>query len=386
MLFSGQTGADLAHVFCTPGAAPVIKAYSPDLIVHPLLRESVGGGDEERAASGRETTTTTTTAAATATAVAASSASYSSRLAALSVSDIEPWLPRFDALVVGPGLGSDPAVEEAALLLLRRARDLGIALLVDADGLKLVSRDPQSLRGYSRAVVTPNAVEFERMAGSLGLLAEEEKKGNNSLLRFDAAAFAGLSSSSSSSSSSSYAADAPLDSVAARALELDGPVVVRTGAGDCMAVAVRSSSPSSSGTKGGGGGGAGASSSSPSSPPATTVVYSACCSRAGSPRRAGGQGDLTSGSVATYLAWACSRRLLAESGGKGEEGQEEAKQETKKKSPRPPAALAAVFGGCSLVRGAAAAAFSKKKRAALASDVLDAIEGAEESTRRGFDV
>ncbi len=30
-------GADLGHVFCPPEAAPVIKAYSPELIVHPLL-------------------------------------------------------------------------------------------------------------------------------------------------------------------------------------------------------------------------------------------------------------------------------------------------------------------------------------------------------------
>ena len=30
-------GADLSHVFCTQEAAPVIKAYSPELIVHPVL-------------------------------------------------------------------------------------------------------------------------------------------------------------------------------------------------------------------------------------------------------------------------------------------------------------------------------------------------------------
>lgn len=33
-------GADLSHVFCTKDAAPVIKSYSPELIVHPLLEES----------------------------------------------------------------------------------------------------------------------------------------------------------------------------------------------------------------------------------------------------------------------------------------------------------------------------------------------------------
>lgn len=37
--FSFQ-GADLSHVFCTKDAAPVIKSYSPELIVHPVLEES----------------------------------------------------------------------------------------------------------------------------------------------------------------------------------------------------------------------------------------------------------------------------------------------------------------------------------------------------------
>jgi NAD(P)H-hydrate repair Nnr-like enzyme with NAD(P)H-hydrate dehydratase domain len=33
-------GADLAHVICSPTAAGPIKSYSPDLIVHPILREN----------------------------------------------------------------------------------------------------------------------------------------------------------------------------------------------------------------------------------------------------------------------------------------------------------------------------------------------------------
>lgn len=33
-------GADLSHVFCTKDAAPIIKGYSPELIVHPILEES----------------------------------------------------------------------------------------------------------------------------------------------------------------------------------------------------------------------------------------------------------------------------------------------------------------------------------------------------------
>lgn len=38
-LSSYVQGADLSHVICSPTAAQAIKSYSPDLIVHPILRE-----------------------------------------------------------------------------------------------------------------------------------------------------------------------------------------------------------------------------------------------------------------------------------------------------------------------------------------------------------
>ena len=265
------------------------------------------------------------------------------------------------------------------MLLLRKARALGISLLVDADGLKLVARQPGLVRGYARAVLTPNAVEFERMARSLGLAEEESgREGSEGAppLRFGAAALAGPSSPSSPSSP-----DSPLDAVAALALSLEGPVVLRKGAGDCMAVSVPSGAAAAAAAAAAGTTSAGAG----AAPSPSVVVFSACCSRSGSPRRAGGQGDLTSGSVAAFLAWACSRRLAG--GGEGEEEKEEEASGKGAAPLSPPAALAAAFGGCSLVRGAAAAAFSRRRRAALASDVLDAIEGAEGAAApRGFDV
>ena len=41
-----QVGADLSHVFCTSGAATVIKSYSPELIVHPYLPDSTDYDDD----------------------------------------------------------------------------------------------------------------------------------------------------------------------------------------------------------------------------------------------------------------------------------------------------------------------------------------------------
>lgn len=42
-----RVGADLSHVFCTHGAAAVIKCYSPELIVHPYFRESTEFEEDE---------------------------------------------------------------------------------------------------------------------------------------------------------------------------------------------------------------------------------------------------------------------------------------------------------------------------------------------------
>lgn len=39
---SMRFGADLAHVICEPDAGAVIKSYSPDLIVHGVLKEGLG--------------------------------------------------------------------------------------------------------------------------------------------------------------------------------------------------------------------------------------------------------------------------------------------------------------------------------------------------------
>ncbi|KAL2931079.1 ATP-dependent [Bienertia sinuspersici] len=35
----GQLGAYLSHVFCTKDVAPIIRSYSPKLIVHIVLKE-----------------------------------------------------------------------------------------------------------------------------------------------------------------------------------------------------------------------------------------------------------------------------------------------------------------------------------------------------------
>ncbi|DAA23710.1 ATP-dependent (S)-NAD(P)H-hydrate dehydratase isoform X2 [Bos indicus x Bos taurus] len=117
-----KVGADLSHVFCTQEAAPVIKAYSPELIVHPVL-------DSPEA-----------------------------------VRDVEQWLPRLHALVVGPGLGRDDALLENVKGILEASKARGIPVVIDADGLWLIAQQPALIQGYRKAVLTPNHVEFGRLS------------------------------------------------------------------------------------------------------------------------------------------------------------------------------------------------------------------------------
>ncbi|KAJ6619872.1 Ribokinase-like protein [Mycena sp. CBHHK59/15] len=111
-------GADLSHVICSPTAASAIKTYSPDLIVHPILRED---STPEQVAP-----------------------------------ELKSILARLHVLVVGPGLGRERYMQSFAQLALALARAQGMFVVLDADALWLVGQDIRVIRGYRRAVVTPN--------------------------------------------------------------------------------------------------------------------------------------------------------------------------------------------------------------------------------------
>lgn len=84
--------------------------------------------------------------------------------------------PAFDglhALCVGPGLGRHPVVFAAVGRVLRGAMDRGLALVLDADALYMLSLPEyrgllDDLREYDRCVMTPNVVEARRLDGGGG--------------------------------------------------------------------------------------------------------------------------------------------------------------------------------------------------------------------------
>ena len=120
-----KVGADLSHIFCTSDAASVIKSYSPELIVHPVLDDSNA------------------------------------------VAEIKQWLPRLHALVIGPGLGRDQAIFDTVKEVIEVAKQSNMILVIDADGLFLVTQTPAIITSYSKAILTPNKMEFSRLCEAL---------------------------------------------------------------------------------------------------------------------------------------------------------------------------------------------------------------------------
>ncbi|KAG6138901.1 hypothetical protein E4U12_007839 [Claviceps purpurea] len=136
---SARLGCDMSHVICTPAAAAVIKTYSPNLMVHPLMRQTPSG-DEAKAPSPDDVS-----------------------------APIIEMLPRLHVLVIGPGLGRDPLMQDTVSRVIQAAREKKILMVLDADALQLVQKRPELVRGYREAILTPNVVEFGRLWDALGL-------------------------------------------------------------------------------------------------------------------------------------------------------------------------------------------------------------------------
>lgn len=267
-----KIGADIAHVFCTQGAATVIKCYSPELIVHPYLPDTADIGVTD--AQGEHNSKTGSRAACVRHAVDA----------------VGQWLDRFDALVVGPGLGRDPLMLDTVADILFEARHRNIPLVIDADGLWLINQRLDLITGYKNAIITPNAVEFRRLT---------------QVLNVD---------------------DSATNAAEQTALLLNGPVVVKKGKNDLI----------------------------------TDGRFTLLCSEEGSPRRAGGQGDVLSGTIATFTAWAQRSRGF---------DKDELHGQSSHAGAVPPLLLAA-YGGCLTTRLASKKAFGLKGRAMGAVDLM----------------
>lgn len=87
-------------------------------------------------------------------------------LAISSVEKIREYLPRMDAVLVGPGLGQSNGTLSVLKTILR---EFNGPVILDADGINLLARHKYLLRGRTApTVLTPHEGEFVRLAGEIG--------------------------------------------------------------------------------------------------------------------------------------------------------------------------------------------------------------------------
>ncbi|CAI5516006.1 unnamed protein product [Closterium sp. Naga37s-1] len=223
-----------------------------------------------------------------------------------------------DCVVIGPGLGRDSLLQECVADIMSAARQARIPMVIDVDGLHLVSNQPHLISGYPLAILTPNVNEFSR----LSQVVESQ--------RDSTAAAAAVTSGRSD----------PGSSLAQLAADLGNVTIVQKGAADGISDG--------------------------------NAVFE--CGLFGSPRRCGGQGDVLSGSIAVFFVWArkWQQRLQEQQQQGGVPFDDEMQQLVAEQLSDNPAVMAA-FAGSLVVRRAAADAFAKHKRSMTTTNIIECL-------------
>lgn len=116
-----KVGCDLSYVFCTQDSSSVIKSYSPELIVHPVLDEP-------------EFT-----------------------------AEISDLFSNLHSLVIGPGLGRNENTFRSTRHIIDFAKEKNMPFVLDADALFYLNSNLSAISNYTKAILTPNKIEFERL-------------------------------------------------------------------------------------------------------------------------------------------------------------------------------------------------------------------------------
>lgn len=170
--------------------------------------------------------------------------------------EMDSLLSRLHVLVLGPGLGRENYMQSYARMALAMACSRGMFVVLDADALWLVGEDVSVIKGYRRAVLTPNVMEFKRLSEKL-----------------------------------SIDTDAPADRKAGLVSKaLGGVTIVQKGAIDIIAVDTTGEAADLSKSKIDGGA-------------KEAISEQLEIDVKGGYKRCGGQGDILSGTIGTILAW-----------------------------------------------------------------------------------
>lgn len=226
-------GGDLSYVFCSKFASSPIKSYSPEAMVTPFYDDAIFGM----------------------TPTSQDRVYMQQNEISKAVQIVIEYFSRLHTLVIGPGLGRNENTMTAVEEIIKKAKASNISLVIDADGLWMISNNLSLINGYKRCVLTPNRVEFDRLIHSV-------------IMQFPSSSPPLLEDLNSDDDIRKIRAVASILRV----------TIVKKGASDMIC------------------------SGSGSSPNVQAVFL--VKKPLGSPRRCGGQGDVLAGSLGTSIHWA----------------------------------------------------------------------------------
>jgi len=290
-----RTGADLTWIFCSQDSAVPIKSYSPDAIVLPILPSSRDADPSSTSSRDKD------------------------RISS-AIFDFERLAPRFDSVVIGPGLGRNELTFDALKGILLVCRNMLLPTVIDGDALFFLSTNTDALDliinnpGWP-VVLTPNAIEFKRLWAVVCPLEDIGSRTNKEAVEHFVKCLQGRGSNTS----------------------LGSVTVLLKGELDVV---------SSDGV-------------------AETIQL------IGSPRRCGGQGDILAGSIGTFLAWAKSDGLIGANA--SQRMHVESTHDDAFVTPLNEVTSACACGGSLVTRHASLLAFSKKRRSTTTPDILNEI-------------
>jgi len=204
-------------------------------------------------------------------------------------------------------------MQSYAKLAVSIARERGMFLVLDADALYLIGKDTSIIQGYRRAVVTPNVVEFKRLSEQIGI-----------------------------------SPDVPPEERAAMvSKKLGGVTVLQKGANDIISVDTSGSEADLE-----------ASRLSNADSKRESLTETVEVDIEGGLKRCGGQGDVLSGCVGTFMAWG----RCFEDGAFGQ-----------KEIPVSRIPILSAIGGSMVTRTASRRAFHKQGRSVVTEDMIPDI-------------
>lgn len=305
--FSSMTtlklGMDLATVCCSVDAAIPIKSYSPELMTRPTLipkyLANIDGINENCGSKHSEQQV------------------VDSVVKTVSSDVIDRGN---HVIIVGPGLGKDELVMKQIAEIFKLVRSKDLPIIVDGDGIHALTESPDTLKGYQHAVITPNAAEFRRLY--IKYLPDTEPPAmslpvDDKLVDF---------MQQNQTGGILELTDPLAKDTVELANAMGGVTIIRKGPIDVI----------SNGK---------------------IAVY---CSSQGALRRCGGQGDVLTGVIGSFLAWSSIREAKS--------------NESKRDDHSLPGEVIAGYAGCLFVRQSAHNVFQRHGRSMLASHLVDEME------------